>query len=117
MNKFPFECRTRLDRTNARTGKSSREQLYRIGRILLLGAAFAIGTQMVFNAVNGGGLTMTLHAMLDLSPPERAQSALAPILAPVGLVVDSPVWLVLLVAGAISFAIAAAHQFLKATPR
>lgn len=113
MNKLRFELRTHLDHKRGREAALSRERLYRIARLFLFGAAVTIGLDMVFNALNGGGTLITLRSIFGLSQQDGARSALALILTPIELIIDAPLWLLFLVAGAIPYAIAAVHQFLK----
>ncbi len=106
----------RTQRDDQRDGSIAREQLYRrIGRIFLLGAAFSGGLEVIFTAVLGNRMPVTLRAMLDLSPPEMTQSALAPIQVPIGLALDLPLWTVLLIAAAVPYAMAV-HQSSKKSP-
>src|SRR5689334_24918033 len=111
MNKLPFELRTRLD--DAQGSAGSRERLYRVGRIFLFAGAATIGLEMVINAVYGIRSALTFRSIFDLAP----QSALAQILAPIGFILDKPLWLLLLVAGAAPYVVAAVDQLLKEKTR
>ena len=111
MNKLPFELRTRLD--DAQGATVSRERLYRIGRIFLLAGAGTIGLEMVVDAIYGIGEPLTLRLLFDAAPG----SVLAQILAPIGFILDKPLWLLLLVAGAAPYAVAAVDQLIKERTR
>lgn len=111
MNKLPFELRTRLD--DAQEAAHSRERLYRVGRIFLFAGAGTIGLEMAVNAIYASGEPLTLRSIFDLAP----QSVLAQILAPIGFILDKPLWLLLLVAGAAPYAVAAVDQLLKERTR
>ena len=113
MNKHPLELRTRLDVDHTQGAAHSRERLYRVGRILLIAGAATIALEMVINAVYGIESPLTLRSIFDLAP----QSVLARILAPVGFILDKPLWLLLLVAGAAPYAVAAVDQLLKERTR
>ena len=108
MKQFTLAPRTQLDdrRHSAVTqGRWHR----RVGRILLFGAAFGGGVEMVLNAVLGGTLPpVTLRSMLEAAGIARMPG-------PFGLLLDSPLWIVLLIAAAIPYAMAA-HQFMKQKP-
>jgi hypothetical protein len=106
---------SRTHRDDQRDGSAARERLYRgIGRIFLLGAAFSGGLEVIFTAVLGSRMPVTLRAMLDLSPSEMTGYALAPIQIPIGLALDLPLWTVLLIAAAVPYAMAV-HQSSKKT--
>ena len=106
----------RTHRDDQRDGSMAREQLYRrFGRILLLGAAFSGGLELVLTAFLGGRMPVTLRTMLDLSPSEMTGSALAPIQNPIGLALDLPLWTVLLIAAAVPYAMAV-HQSSEKSP-
>ena len=81
----------------------------RAGRLCLLVAAFSAGVEIL---VAEQGPPVTLHSLFGLSPDITAPG-LAPLKA---AIVDSPLWVVLLVAAAIPYALAA-HQFIKEKPR
>jgi hypothetical protein len=115
---FPLKCRTQLEHEGTRERAVLRGRWYRrIGRIFLLGAALSGGVEMTYAAVLGGPKpAMTLRAMLDLSPSDITRSDLASMQAPIALALDSPLWLVLLIAAAIPYTMAV-HQFINEMPR
>ena len=93
-----------------------RARLYRwAGRICLLGAAVS-GSVEVFNVARRDLVSpVTVRSVLELSPHITA-SAFAPMRAAMELAVDSPLWIVLLVAAAIPYALAI-QLFIKKKPR
>ena len=115
---FPLKSRIHLEHEGTRERAVLRGRWYRrVGRIFLLGAAFSSGVEMTYAAVLGGPMpAMTLRAMLELSPPDIARSDLAPLQAPIALALDSPLWLVLLIAAAIPYTMAV-RQFINEKPR
>ena len=80
------------------------------GRLCLLGAAFSAGVEIL----EQGNLLppVTLRSLFGLSPDTTAPG-LALLKA---AIIDSPLWVVLLVAAAIPYALAV-HQFIKEKPR
>ena len=113
MNKHPLELRTRLDVDHAPGAAHARERLYRTGRIFLFAGAATIGLEMVIDAMYGIGSFLTLRSIFDLVPG----SVLDRLLAPMGFILDKPLWLLLLVAGAASYAVAAVDQLLREKTR
>ena len=109
MNKHPLELRTRLDVDQAPGAAHLRERLYRVGRIFLFAGAGTIGVEMIIDAIYGAGSSLTFRSIFDLAP----ESVLAHILAPLGFILDKPLWLLLLVAGAATYAVAAVDQLLR----
>jgi hypothetical protein len=85
---------------------------YRLaGRACLLGAAIS-GCMEIFNAFRGEHLPhFTLRSVLDLSP-HGTTAGLAPMQSAIQLAVDSPLWVVLVVAAAIPYGLAV-HRFLR----
>lgn len=84
-----------------------------IGRVRLLGASICGGVD-VFNSVRGRLLPLvTLRSVLDLSPLVAGPSVSPTIKVAIGLVVDSPLWVLLIVLAAIPYALAI-ERYLKA---
>jgi hypothetical protein len=87
----------------------------RAGRVCLLGAG-VIGGVEIFSAVEGGILPpVTLRSVLALSPDVTAPGS-ALIRAAIELAVDSPLWVLLVIAAAIPYALAV-QRFIKENPR
>jgi len=84
----------------------------RTGRLCLLGAAVSSSIDIV-NAIRGDFVsTVTPRLVLDLSPHATAMS-LAPIRMAIEFAVDAPLWLLLVIAAAIPYALAA-QRFIRA---
>ena len=100
--------RTHLDAL--RDGPVARGRWYqRVGRIFLLGAAFGGSVEMILRTVLGGTLPpVTLGSIVDVT-------RIAHMPALIRLALDLPLWIVLLIAAAVPYAIAA-HQFVKKRP-
>jgi len=100
--------RTHLDAI--RDGPVARGRWHRrVGRVLLLGAAFGGGVEMILRTVLGGTPPpVTLGSIVDAA-------GIAHIPPPIGLALDLPLWIVLLIAAAVPYAIAA-RQFVKQRP-
>jgi hypothetical protein len=92
-----------------------RARLYRwAGRMCLLGAAVS-GSVEIFGAGQGNTLPLvTLRSLFGLSPDVTAPS-LQPLKVAIEFVVGSPLWIVLLVAAAIPYALAV-QLFIKEKP-
>ena len=108
LKQFTGGPRTHLD--PLRDGLVARGRWYqRVGRIFLLGAAFGGGVEMILRTVLGGTLPpVTLGSIVDVT-------GIAQVPPPIGLALDLPLWIVLLIAAAVPYAIAA-HQFVKQRP-
>jgi len=102
---FTLGPRTLLD--DQCDGPVARGRWYRrVGRIFLLGAAFGGGVEMILKAFWGGAPSpVTLRSILEIAGIARMP-------APIALALDSPLWVVLLVAAAVPYAMAV-HQFVK----
>lgn len=75
------------------------------GRLCLLGSAVSGGIDLV-NSVQGSVLPpVTLRSMLDLSPNLNI-AVLPHVQAAIGLAVDSPLWVLLVLAAAIPYGLA-----------
>jgi hypothetical protein len=82
------------------------------GRLCLLGAAVS-GSVDIVNSVQRSVLpTVTLRTLFDLSPNLNG-AGLAHVEAAIGLAVDSPLWVVLLLAAAIPYGLAV-ERFIRA---
>jgi hypothetical protein len=84
----------------------------RAGRLCLLGAAFSAGVEILMVEQDKLLPPVTLHSLFGLSP-DITVPGLALLKA---AIVDSPLWVVLLVAAAIPYALAV-QQFIKEKPR
>jgi hypothetical protein len=95
---FTFAPRTHLH--DEGDNVVARGRLYqRLGRIFLVAAAFGGGVEITVNALLGGTIVpVTLRSVLDVATDARMPG-------PIGLVVDSPLWVVFLIAAAIPYAI------------
>jgi|SRR5215471_9378839 len=109
--KKDFTLARRTELYDERDGMVARGRLCRwIGQIFLLGAALGVGMEMILHAVEGGEPPpVTLRVFLDIA-------SITQLPAPIRLVVDSPLWIVLLIAGAI-FHATAVCQSAKERPR
>ena len=84
----------------------------RAGRLCLLGAAFSAAVEILMVEQDKLLQPVTLHSLFGLSPDITAPGPATLKAA----IVDSPLWIVLLVAAAIPYALAA-HQFIKGKTR
>jgi hypothetical protein len=86
----------------------------RAGRVCLVAAAISGGID-IYSAVRGGLLPpVTLRSVLNLSPDVTAPGS-ALIRAAIELAVDTPLWILLVVAAAIPYTLAV-HRFVKENP-
>ena len=83
----------------------------RAGRLLLLAAAFSGGVEIVIANQDNLLPPVTLHSVFGWSPDVTTPS-LALLKAAIELAADAPLWVVLLLAAAIPYALAV-HQFIK----
>jgi hypothetical protein len=110
--RFTLVRRAYPERVSRQTVVAHGRWYRRIGRVCLLAAAVAGGVE-IFDTLRGVQLPpLTLRSVLDLSP-DVAAPGIAPLQAAIELVVDSPLWIVLIVAGAIPYGLAI-ERFLKA---
>ena len=84
----------------------------RAGRLCLLGAAVSSSIEIV-NAIRGDFVsTITPRSVLDLSPDAPAMS-FAPMRSVIEFAADAPLWLLLVIAAALPYALAV-QRFIRA---
>jgi hypothetical protein len=92
---FTLAPRIRLDDNAVERGRWDQ----RVGRIFLLAAVFTWGMQTILSAFFWGTLPpVTIGSMLDAAGVAHAR-------LPIALALDAPLWIVLLMAAAIPYAI------------
>ena len=97
---FTLASRIRLDDNAVERGRWDRL----VGRVFLLGGVFTWGMQTILSAFFWGTLPpVTIGSMLDAAGVAHAR-------LPIALALDAPLWIVLLMAAAVSYAIAAAQS-------
>ena len=102
---FTLAPRIRLGDRRDQAAERGRWDL-RVGRIFLFAAVFAWGVQTILSGFGGGTLPpVTIGSMLDAA-------GIAHLPHPIALALDAPLWIVLLMAAAVPYAIVV-HQSVR----